>query len=116
VIQGDGAAAADREPDPALVKAVARGHAWFDDLVTGRAKSVNEIAAREGLNPRYVTRLLDLAFLPPKLVEANLEGRQPVDMTAEQMSRAERGLLWSRVWQCRMSTWAKARQDGLGRW
>jgi site-specific DNA recombinase len=86
VIQGDGAAAADREPDPALVKAVARGHAWFDDLVTGRAKSVNEIAAREGLTPRYVARLLDLAFLPPTLVEAILEGRQPVDMTAEQLS------------------------------
>jgi site-specific DNA recombinase len=95
VIQGDGAAAADREPDPALVKAVARGHAWFDELVTGRAKSVNEIATREGLTPRYVSRLLDLAFLPPTLVEAILEGRQPVDMTAEQLSRSERGLLWS---------------------
>jgi site-specific DNA recombinase len=63
--------------------------------VTGRAKSVNEIAAREGLNPRYVARLLDLAFLPPKLVEAILEGRQPVDMSAEQLSRSERGLVWS---------------------
>jgi site-specific DNA recombinase len=95
VIQGDGAAAADREPDAALVKAVARGHAWFDELITGRAKSVNEIATREGLTPRYVSRLLDLAFLPPTLVEAILEGRQPVDMTAEQLSRSERGLLWS---------------------
>jgi site-specific DNA recombinase len=95
VIQGDGAAAADREPDPALVKAVARGYAWFDDLVTGRAKSVNEIAAREGLNPRYIARLLDLALLPPKLVEVIPEGRQPVDVTAEQLSRAERGLVWS---------------------
>jgi site-specific DNA recombinase len=63
-----GAADAKREPDPALVKAVASCHAWFDDLVTERAKSVNEIAAREGLTPRYVSRLLDLAFLPPTLV------------------------------------------------
>jgi site-specific DNA recombinase len=96
VIEGDGATSVDREPDAALVKAVARGHAWFDDLVTGRAKSVNEIAAREGLNPRYVARLLDLAFLPPTLVEAILEGMQPADMTAEQLSRTERGsLLWA---------------------
>jgi site-specific DNA recombinase len=46
-------------------------------------------------NPHYVARLLDLAFLPPTLVEAILEGRQPVDMTAEQLSRTERGLVWS---------------------
>jgi site-specific DNA recombinase len=95
VIQGDGAASVDREPDAALVKAVARGHAWFDDLVTGRAKSVNEIVAREGLTPRYVSRLLDLAFLPPTLVEAILEGRQPAEMTAEQLSRSERPLVRS---------------------
>jgi hypothetical protein len=77
------------------VTAVPGGYAWFDDLVTGRANSVSEIAAREGLTPRYVSRLLDLAFLPPTLVEAILEGRQPADMTAEQLSKAERGLVWS---------------------
>ncbi len=85
------------EPDAALVNAVARGHTWFDDLVTWRAKSVNEIAAREGLTPRYVSRVLDLAFLPPTLVEAVLEGRQPVDINAEQLSRSERELLWSDI-------------------
>jgi site-specific DNA recombinase len=74
---------------------VARGYTWFDDLITGRAKSLSEVAAREGLTPRYVSRLLDLAFLPPKLVEAILDGLQPADMTAEQLSRAERGVVWS---------------------
>jgi DNA invertase Pin-like site-specific DNA recombinase len=93
VIEGDGAAAAG--PDPALIKAVARGHVWFDDLVTGRATSIAEIAEREGMTGRYVARLLDLAFLPPALVEDIVAGRQPVEMTAETLSRSERPLLWA---------------------
>ena len=95
VIEADGAAAADRAPDTALIKAVARGHAWFDDLASGRATSISEIAAREGVSARYVGRLLDLAFLPPKLVEDILDGRQPVDMTADGLTRVERPLLWT---------------------
>jgi len=95
VIEADGVADAERAPDTALIKAVARGHAWFDDLASGRATSMSEIAAREGVSARYVGRLLDLAFLPPKLVEDILDGRQPVDMTADGLTRVERPLLWS---------------------
>ena len=54
---------------------MARGHAWFDDLVSGRAKSIADIAEREGVNGRYVARLLDLALLPPALVEDIVAGR-----------------------------------------
>jgi site-specific DNA recombinase len=56
---------------------------------------VSEIAAREGLTARYVARPFDLAFLPPKVVEAILAGRQPIDMSAEQLSPAGRELVWS---------------------
>jgi hypothetical protein len=93
VIEGNDAA--ERDPDPALVKAVARGHAWFEDLVSGRAKSIADIAEREGVTGRYVARLLDLAFLPPSVVEDIVAGRQPVEMTAETLSRAERPLVWA---------------------
>lgn len=44
--------------------------------------------------PRSVSPLLDLAFPPPKLVEAILEGTQPADMTAETLTRREWGLVW----------------------
>ena len=53
-------------------------------LRTGR--SIREIAAREGLTDRYVARLLDLAFLPPAIVEDILDGRQPVEWTSEMLS------------------------------
>ena len=73
-------------PDPALIKSVARAHLWFDDLATGRAASLQAIAEREGITEGYVRRLLPLAFLAPHIVEAILEGRQPVDLTAARLT------------------------------
>jgi hypothetical protein len=61
-------------PDPALIKAVARGYAWFEELATGRASTIAEIAGRENVTDRYVSSLLKLAFLPPALIDACLGG------------------------------------------
>src|SRR5438034_1829640 len=58
--------------DPTLIKAIARGRAWFEELATGRARSLRELAERGGITRRYVRRLVDLAFLSPELVEAIL--------------------------------------------
>jgi len=52
--------------DPALVKAIARGHAWFEELATGRVRSLEELAQRDGITRRYIRRLVDLAFLSPQ--------------------------------------------------
>jgi hypothetical protein len=74
--------------NPALVKAIARGRAWFDELVTGRARSLQELAKRDGISRRYIRHLVGLAFLSPQLVEAILQGRQPVELTAMRLTRA----------------------------
>jgi hypothetical protein len=65
-----------RSGRPALIKAVARGHAWFVDLVSGRAKSLSEIGSLAKGSPAVTSRgLLDLiAFLPPKLMGVILGG------------------------------------------
>ena len=60
--------------DPALIKAIARGRAWFEELVSGRARSLQELAKRDGISRRYIRRLVGLAFLSPELVEAILQG------------------------------------------
>jgi hypothetical protein len=74
--------------DPALIKAIARGRAWFEELATGRARSLQVLAKREGISRRYIRRLVGLAFLSPELVEAILQGRQPVELTATRLDRA----------------------------
>jgi site-specific DNA recombinase len=71
--------------DPALIKAIARGRAWFEELVSGRARSLQDLAKRDGISRRYIRRLVDLAFLSPELVEAILQGRQPIALTATRL-------------------------------
>jgi site-specific DNA recombinase len=73
--------------DLPLLKAVARAHRWFDEISTGGANSLAEIAAREGLAVRYVGRVIRLAFLAPDIVESIVQGRQPAGLTAEALTR-----------------------------
>ena len=80
--------------DPALIKAVARGHCWFDALVSNRAKDTREIAQREGVRDSYVRRLIPYAFLAPSIVEAICMGNQPADLTAEKLTRRKLSHLW----------------------
>ena len=67
-----------RRPDPALLKAFARARGWFEELGSGRVRSLVEIARREGLAKRYITRLTKLAFVSPTFVDALAEGEASV--------------------------------------
>jgi site-specific DNA recombinase len=81
--------------DPALVKAIARGRAWFEELATGHAPSLQDLAKRQGISRRYFRRLVGLAFLSPPLVEAILQGRQPVELTATRLTELDLPLDWT---------------------
>ena len=72
-----------RKVDPALLKAVARSRVWFEELASGRVRSLADIARREGIAKRYVERLSHLAFVAPRIVEAICQGRQPAELNAE---------------------------------
>lgn len=67
--------------DPALIKALARGFRWRRMLEEGRYASISEMAKAEGVERGYVGSLLRLTLLPPPMVEAILEGRQPEGVT-----------------------------------
>ena len=81
--------------DPALIKAIARGRVWFEELATGRARSLQELAKRDGISRRYIRRLMGLAFLSPELIEAILQGRQPVALTATRLTELDLPLDWT---------------------
>lgn len=66
---------------------VTRRHAWWAELLHGKVKTCAEIAAREKLDKGYVSRVLDLAFLAPDIVEAIIAGHQPANLTAQQLLR-----------------------------
>jgi site-specific DNA recombinase len=77
----NGGARASCKTDQSLLRAVARAHCWFDDLVSGR--SMVEIAKCNGVGKQYVSRLIRLAFLAPEMVERIVAGRQPPELTAQ---------------------------------
>ena len=81
--------------DPALIKAIARGRAWFEELATGRTRSLQELAKRDGISRRYIRRLIGLAFLSPQLVDAILQGRQPAALTATRLTELDLPLDWT---------------------
>jgi DNA invertase Pin-like site-specific DNA recombinase len=81
--------------DPALVKAIARGRVWFEELATGRAQSLQQLARRHGITRRYIRRLVDLSFLSPKLIDAILDGRQPIELTATRVTDLDLPLDWA---------------------
>jgi site-specific DNA recombinase len=61
----------------ALVTAIARGRHWLDELITGAATDVEQIATREKCSVRQVNMIISLTFLSPTLVKAAVEGRLP---------------------------------------
>jgi hypothetical protein len=65
------------------LKALMRAHRWRRRIESGRAKSITDLAEREGVTDAYVCRLLPLTCLvpltclAPGVVEGILDGRQP---------------------------------------
>ena len=61
----------------ALVKSIARGRRWLDEIVTGTIADVEQIATREKCSVRQVNMTISLAFLAPALVKGAIDGRLP---------------------------------------
>ena len=61
----------------ALLKAIARGRAWLDAIVSGASQGVEQIAARHKCSVRHVNMTISMAFIAPSLVEAAVQGRLP---------------------------------------
>jgi len=70
----------DKEPTP-LQCALARAHHWQRLLDSGEARTLQEIADKEGVSNPYVTRMLKLTTLAPDLVAAILDDDLPNQVT-----------------------------------
>lgn len=85
VIEGQGASL--RRPDQPLIDMVARAHAYIEALTDGQALGRKDVAKRFGVHPEDVSRVLPLAFLSPRIVEAILTGQQPADLSVRHLAR-----------------------------
>jgi hypothetical protein len=86
VVTPDGAEWAPRpRVDNAMVKALARAFRWRKMLDTGEYGTLEDLAKAKGVAPSYVSRVLRLTLLAPEIVEAVLDGRQPVTMQLDDL-------------------------------
>ena len=82
----------DNTPTP-LQLALARGHRWLGMLESGEAKSMKEIARREGVDDSYVSRMVNLTTLAPDIVAAIFDETLPAEVTLFDLA-AGTPLLW----------------------
>lgn len=77
------------KPEPALVRLITQAHRWWAELRRGEV-NITTLCEREKVSDAWMTRVLRLAFLSPKVTKAILTGSQPagVDTAALLATRA----------------------------
>ena len=71
--------------DTRLIRLLIRARRFNATLVGGDGVPFAALAKRDGVSPSYFTRLVRLSYLAPDITQAILEGRQPHDLTADQL-------------------------------
>jgi site-specific DNA recombinase len=87
VIPSDSGTEMSKRPSLPLIKAVARVHRWPEQIARGESQGRHSSAGFAKTSQRYVRCVLPLAFLAPDIVDAILEGRQPVDLSVQKILR-----------------------------
>jgi len=78
--------------NPALLKFVARGFAWWRAIESGQ--SIATLAKAERISERLIALHLPAAFLAPDIVERIVDGRQPSTLTVSVFRQAKLPLHW----------------------
>jgi site-specific DNA recombinase len=71
------------EPDPVLLKLIAKARAAQEVIITGK-----EHPAVSDYGKRHLWQLLRISWLAPDILSAIVEGRQPASLTGRQLLRA----------------------------
>jgi site-specific DNA recombinase len=81
----------------ALLTSIARGRYWLEEILSGQATGVEQIAAGNKCSMRHVNMTISMAFIAPALVKAAVEGRLPrgIGVAALRDAPAE----WSRQYE-----------------
>lgn len=69
-----------------LLKGIAQGQLWLDELIKHKDRTVSDIARQHRLSERSVRSTLSLTSLAPDIVEATIAGRLPGGIIVTQMT------------------------------
>jgi DNA invertase Pin-like site-specific DNA recombinase len=82
IVHGDGG---ERNADPSLARLIVRAHMVARRLAENPVSTLEDVAARESIGGPYAARLIRLNYLAPDIVTAIVDGKQPVDLTANKL-------------------------------
>jgi hypothetical protein len=86
VVTPDGAQWTPRaRVDNAMVKALARAFRWRKMLDEGVHATIDDLATSKRIAKTYVSQVLRLTLLAPEIVDAILDGRQPVELQLDDL-------------------------------
>ena len=91
--------------DPALMKWLARGRRWYQQLTSGEMPSLRAIASAEGITERFVSRVIAGSLLAPDIIEKVIQGRQPITFTVKSLSSVAYWLFCPYAIRIRLSFW-----------
>jgi site-specific DNA recombinase len=82
------------EVDPTILHNLTRAQRWLSEVRAGR--SLDAIAAADGITRSRITQLLPLAFLAPDIVGSLVAGTQPPGLTMKWLSTHELPPCWQK--------------------
>ena len=91
ILPPENAGMADQEAqglDPHILRALGRAWAWRRMLESGKAATIDEIAAAENVTNRFVSRTMRLAYLAPEVLERLILWRVPPSASINELIEA----------------------------
>jgi len=85
-------------PNSALIRLLALGHRWWH-MLRSRGLSVRDLAHELDVTPPYVSRVMRLAFLSPKVTDAILAGSANAMIGCRVLTRPEGAEIASLPWR-----------------
>jgi site-specific DNA recombinase len=89
-----GASNSHGPPNPRLVQAVVRAHAWLKLLADGSHDSIESLARSVDLHPKHVRNAIRLAFLSPAIIKSIVYGDQRTNLLLGDLAKAV-GFSWA---------------------
>ncbi len=97
LVHSNGLAASAGSADPGLVALLVTGRRWWERLATGEI-DIATLSREEGVNDSWMSRVIRINFLSPRIIDAILTGTQPVSLTARWLRRNDLPLDWDEQW------------------
>ena len=80
--------------DEKMIKAFAKAYKWKNMLEEDKIGSLAQIAVKENITGAYVSKVFNLNFIAPEIVETILNGEQPRELKLQDMLIGKFPLLW----------------------